>query len=105
VVAAVLDEHAIGAVAVAVSFYTLMSMVKIWNAGFWGEQAVAVAGGSSDHVPDRGGTGTVIAGPAVALAIVSVVLGVGAEWLYDLCRTAGELLADKSVYVDAVLGR
>jgi multicomponent Na+:H+ antiporter subunit D len=112
--------YVIAAVAIVVSLYTLTSMVKIWDGAFWGETVatapvspgwgVAVIAGASEDVPpspqplSRVGLAGLVA-PGLALAVISLLLGFGAEWFYELCRTAGEMLADKSTYVDAVLGR
>lgn len=139
-------QHLIGAVAVIVSFFTLLSMVKIWLGTFWGEdpfpsrprrpagQLAPVAGGSGDdrpplpddvtdagvvedasegagdgdatHVapPLRPASRAALIGPALTLAIVSLAAGLAGEGLYQLSETAGELMTDTSVYVEAVLG-
>lgn len=111
--------YLIAAIAVVTSLFTLASMVKIWDGALWGEapgpiatvmggRLAPVAGGSDDETsippPLSRRRFAGLAGPALLLAVVSLGLGFGAEWLHDLTRTAGELLADNSVYIDAVLG-
>ncbi len=119
-VAFVDGQWLIAGVAILVSLYTLTSMVKIWNATFFGDTAPAVAairvlpgwgrpaiaGGADD-----GGAGAVsrwgmvgLVGAPLTLAVISLGLGLGAEGLYRLSLAAGEMLADPSVYVDAILG-
>jgi multicomponent Na+:H+ antiporter subunit D len=112
-------QYLIGAVAVVVSLFTLLSMAKIWLGAFWGETPVltrrtaVVAGGAGDEPPPLPAarsaplplrTRVGLVGPALTLALVSLAAGFGAEWLYQLSETAGELIADKSTYIDAVLG-
>ncbi|MGC5628621.1 monovalent cation/H+ antiporter subunit D family protein [Georgenia sp. Z1344] len=58
-------------------------------------------------VPEDGGrrVGAALAAPAVALAAVTVALGLGGELLLGLSETAAQGLLDTSTYVEAVLGR
>jgi multicomponent Na+:H+ antiporter subunit D len=42
--------------------------------------------------------------PIAALAIVTVVIGLGAGWLFDLSMTAAAQLLDTAGYIKAVLG-
>jgi len=84
-------------VALAVSLLTLFSMTKLWNEAFWKEppegSAVATA-----RVP------WTLLGPVVALAAVTVAVGLGAGPVFDLSSRAAAQLADPSQYVRAVLG-
>jgi multicomponent Na+:H+ antiporter subunit D len=94
-----LDQYAAGGVAVAVSFVTLFSMVKIWNGVFWGERqrepqpAVVVT---------RPRAAALVA-PAAALAVLTVVIGLGAQGLWMLAESAASVLVDPTPYVRAVL--
>lgn len=88
--------HVAGAVAIVVSFLTLVSMAKIWTGAFWGE---------SPRVEPSPPRGAAIVAPAIALAGLAVVIGFGAEGLYRLSSTAAQGLTDVSGYVEAVLGR
>ena len=116
---------AAGAVAVVVSLFTLLSMVKIWNGVFWGDTADAVrtervlgpagvpvpAGGSDDQasVPD-GASGprtprwrvAALVAPSLAIGIATLVLGLGADWLLRLIEPAADALVDPSAYLEAV---
>jgi multicomponent Na+:H+ antiporter subunit D len=106
---------------VAVSLFTLLSMVKIWNGVFWGELAPRVAreptlvpagvivpsGGAGDRLPpagprpSRGRTIALIA-PSVVLGVGVVVLGLAAPWFVDLVEPAARTLLDPTPYLDAV---
>lgn len=115
--AAFLDAHpVVGAVAVAVSLFTLLSMVKIWGGAFWG--------GPAAHEPDPGtgqatsgqaGSGRTapavavnrramvgMVGPALLVGAATIVLGVGAQWLIDLVEPAARSLLDPTTYLTAV---
>ena len=99
----------VGGVAVAVSLGTLLSMVKIWNGVFWGAPVpVAAAGRAGDEpeapeAPPRIPVRLVL--PAVALTVLSLLLGLGADGLLTLsARAANGLLAPER-YVEAVLTR
>jgi multicomponent Na+:H+ antiporter subunit D len=101
-----------GGVAVAVSIFTLLSMLKIWNAVFWGEPPSS----GTDHPVGTGGQATALATenrvrirrtliiPSVLLALVTISLGLGAEILLPLAETAAQGLVDTTAYVQAVTG-
>ena len=114
-------EHWIaGAVAVVVSLFTLLSMVKIWNGVFWGERPAAPAHdpvGATLGVPvPAGGSGSIappspalsrwriagMVGPTLVVGAVVVVLGITAQPLIDLIVPAAEALVDPTVYIEAV---
>lgn len=115
------DHLVIGGVAVAVSFATLLSMLKIWNGVFWGARTEEVdrepAGARLGLVVPAGGAGgddppalrraagprvLALVTPALFVGVLVLVLGVGAGWFVDLVAPAGEALADPTAYLDAV---
>ncbi|MEV1291844.1 monovalent cation/H+ antiporter subunit D family protein [Pseudonocardia sp. NPDC049635] len=92
-------------VAIGVSVFTLLSMLKIWNGVFWGGDA---------PVPDpAGASGTVVAlrvpvrsvVPALALGGSSLLLGLAAEPLLAVSAAAAEGLFDTAAYTGAVGSR
>ena len=85
------------AVALAVSLLTLFSMTKLWNEAFWKEPPEGRAV-SAAPVP------WTLLGPVVALAAITVAVGLGAGPVFDLASRAAAQLADPSQYVRAVLG-
>jgi multicomponent Na+:H+ antiporter subunit D len=86
------------AVALVVGLLTLYSMTKIWNQAFW---AAPPSGRSLQ--PGGASLGAMVL-PIVALAAVTLTIGLWAEPFVALAeRSAAELL-DPSAYVQAVLG-
>ncbi len=84
------------AVALLVSFLTLFSMTKIWNAIFWGEPFVPLEQeAQSSRVP--------VPMFAATLALVAVTLGIAlsAGPLYDLSERAAVELIDRGPYLQA----
>ncbi|NED95806.1 monovalent cation/H+ antiporter subunit D family protein [Phytoactinopolyspora alkaliphila] len=106
-------EYLAAGVAVAVSLFTLLSMLKIWNSTFWGPDVPAGTADMAINDASKGGAMTTtrtrirrtLIIPGVVLALVTVSLGVGAEILLSLVETAAEGLVDTTRYVEAVIGR
>jgi multicomponent Na+:H+ antiporter subunit D len=92
-------DHGAATVAVAVSFLTLLSMVKIWNGVFWGKSPSASA--ETPAVSPR--RSAALVAPAAATAAVAVVLGIWAQALWVLAERAAIGLVDPAAYLQAVL--
>ncbi len=103
-----LGEFGAGAVAVIVSFFTLLSMIKIYDGVF--ADKVAAGAPAAPMAPAAtiadlsGGRRVALAIPGLFLAAVTVGVGFGAEGLLALSHRAAEVLVDPSLYVRAVLG-
>lgn len=101
---AALDAHRylITGLAVLVSLLTLVTMVKMWNGMFW----LSGNGSEEKNEPVRATTriAPTLAAPGLILALVSIVLGVGAQPLLSLSRRAAAGLVDTGPYVSAVMG-
>jgi multicomponent Na+:H+ antiporter subunit D len=95
--AAIDASYAAVAVAVAVSLFTLLSMIKIWSAVFWGKPNLAVT-----PTLGRANVRPLLAGPALALAAPSLLLGIAAQPLLTLATAAAGGLIDTAPYVQAV---
>lgn len=111
-----------GGVAVFVSLFTLLSMVKIWNGVFWGDLTEwsrnepnsarvglrpVPAGGAGDDEPPvrRAASNGRVAGmmaPALLVAAAVLVLGIAAQPLIELVTPAAEGLLDPTAYVETV---
>lgn len=125
--AAVLEtEYVVAGLAVVVSLFTLLSMLKIWNGAFWGgdpepAREAALVPGAAENLPDvtdptsdvlrRRGADVVpdplrvpwrLVLPGAALTLLSLSIGLGADVLLGLAQTAADGLVDPSRYVEAV---
>lgn len=82
-------------VLLASSLLVLLSVIRIFLYAFWGEegQTVAINKGSYRNMML----------PTVILVALSVVYGVGSEWVVPFMDNAAKMLMDPSVYVDAVM--
>jgi len=91
-------EWTILAVAVLVSLLTLFSIFKIWIAVFWRPRADA------EERPIRKAPALMIV-PTAVLAVLTLVIGLGAGPLYRLSDRAAADLVNPALYRDAVLGQ
>src|SRR5690606_11449381 len=82
--------------ALLASLLTLVSMLKIWLAAFW-RHAPETGIASAASPPIR--TMTALAG---VMTVVSLCIGLGAEWFLRAAATAIETLMDQHHYQDAV---
>lgn len=94
-------DYAIAAAALGVSLLTLYSMTKIWNEAFW--KPAPAPDAASPAEPSRFRAVAAFA-PSVALAALTVAIGLGAESLFGLAQGAADQLLDPAGYVRAVLG-
>ncbi|WP_054955341.1 Na+/H+ antiporter subunit D [Paenibacillus dakarensis] len=83
-------------VAVASSLIVLYSLIRVFIGAFWREDyLLPIRDQKKWH-----GTAYV---SVVGLFILVIVLGLGSEWVYSYAGQAGEVLANPSIYIDAVL--
>ncbi len=85
-------QPGIVAVSIVVSILTLMSMLKIYAAVFWGP-------GEPKRAPAR------LVIPAALLAAITVAVGLRAQVLSSLASTAAGHLTTRTTYVNAVMKR
>jgi multicomponent Na+:H+ antiporter subunit D len=103
-----IEQYAIVAVALAVSLLTLYSMTKIWAEAFWkadpleASDATALLGHAGGQTPPRPGLGFMLL-PIAVLAAMTVLIGLGAEPVFQLSLRAAEQLLDPAEYIRAVL--
>ncbi|MBM3451313.1 MAG: Na+/H+ antiporter subunit D [Armatimonadetes bacterium] len=101
------EAFPIVAVALAVSLLTLYSMVKIWSEAFW--KAAPAGAGPRDGGRSPGDAGArvspLLAAPVVALAALSLLMGLAADPLYAVADRAARQLRDPAIYIEAVLGK
>ncbi len=87
-------------VAFSVGLLTLYSMTKIWGEAFWKEKP------AERPVPDKLDAREIrwMVLPSLALAAMSIILGVGAEPFFLLAYATAEQLLNPNQYINAVLG-
>jgi multicomponent Na+:H+ antiporter subunit D len=92
--------YTVTAVALVVSLLTVFSMTKLWNEAFWKSRPGDRSGEAAEPAP----VPLQLIGPVVALAAITVAVGLGAGPVFNLASRAADQLADPSQYVRAVLG-
>ena len=90
-------DHVIGSIIIlASSLVVLLSVIRIFIYAFWGPQ--------KNELPVRDQrTYRQMMFPAIMLVLITVAYGVGAEWLMPYMTDAANVLADPSIYINAVL--
>ncbi|MDF0727397.1 Na+/H+ antiporter subunit D [Cytobacillus sp. S13-E01] len=78
------------------SLLVLYSVFKIFMNGFWGETKLQKS-------EEKGSTKGLLF-PCALLLVLSIVLGVGADWFYPYFYLAAETIMNPSIYIQAVLG-
>lgn len=89
------DEVVIVIIALLSSLLILYSIMKIFIKGFWGEKDASF---SSKRKSVKG-----FIGPIAFLLSLSVILGVGAEFIYPAIDSISTYLLDPDLYIDSVL--
>ncbi len=98
-----LEAYVICAIVLLVGLLTLFSMTKIWHEAFWKPRPVPRENPFAAAVVGRREMALLMT-PIVALASLTVAIGLYAEPLMDLSAQAAAQLLDPSDYVRAVLG-
>ncbi|WP_040513057.1 Na+/H+ antiporter subunit D [Gracilibacillus halophilus] len=88
-------EVTIAMISLLSSLLILLSVMRIFVRGFWGEKDESIQPNSKAA---RG-----FIAPIVFLLFFSVVLGVGAEWFYPGADAIGEYLMNPQDYIESVL--
>jgi multicomponent Na+:H+ antiporter subunit D len=94
-------HYVLAGVAAVVGLLTVYSMVKIWNEGFWKPQPAAATGETAAAVSPADAW---MLAPIVALAALTVLMGLSPEPLVQLARTAAGEILDPGGYVYTVIG-
>jgi multicomponent Na+:H+ antiporter subunit D len=94
------QQYIIALVALAVGMLTVFSMTKIWAAAFWKDRAednaapVAYLSRFEWRAYYR---------PVIALALLTICIGILAEPVFQLATQAAEQLSNPQIYIQAVL--
>jgi multicomponent Na+:H+ antiporter subunit D len=96
-----IHQYEMALVAAVVGLLTVYSMTKIWAEVFWKSAPQA------DHFSEAMRAPKSLAwmvAPITALALLTVIIGFGAEFVFQFAERAAEELIHPQYYVDAVLG-
>ncbi|MBB4285089.1 Na+/H+ antiporter subunit D [Roseospira goensis] len=98
------ELYIVAAVALVVGLLTIFSMSKIWLEAFW-KEAPAGTPAATGTVPALGAAATAaLLTPALALAAITVVIGLMPGPFFDAAQVAADHLVTPDAYVRAVLG-
>src|SRR5690606_14026014 len=89
------DEVVITIIALLSSLLILYSVMKIFIRGFWGEKD------DNKTYTKKVSAGFIM--PIVCLLVISVFLGLGAQFVYPAVDGIAEYLLDPQIYIDSVL--
>ena len=92
-----IERVGIVAIALGVGLLTLFSMTKIWNEVFWKNPPEPIS-----PAPSFSPLGWML--PVIALAAITVCVGVLAGPIFDLTMRTSEQLLNQEIYISAVLG-
>ncbi len=96
-------QYLIVVAALGVGLLTLFSMIKIWNEAFWKAPQRAMAEPVSFASVNAENTAGMLF-PIGFLALVTVLISIGAQGLFVLSMQAAEQLLTPSLYIETVLG-
>jgi len=94
-------RYVVVALALLVGLLTLFSMIKIWNEAFW-KAPKATTTAAVDHKEKTCVIGMLV--PIVMLAMITVLIGLGAQWLFFLSMESARQLLNSNSYIEVVLG-
>jgi len=90
--------HVFGSMIILLSsLVVLLSVIRIFIYAFWGDPTLVVLPKTNRSTYRK------MMMPAVALVVLSVLYGVGSEWLMPYMTDASNVLLQPSIYIDAVL--
>ncbi len=92
------------AVALIVGLLTLYSMIKIWNEVFWKAAPEGCEQREAPPYTHQGNSLVMYYLPIIGLALMTVLIGVAAQPIYELAEAAAEQLLNPVGYIEAVLG-
>ena len=97
------EQYAIAGTALVVGLLTLFSMTKIWAEAFWKPMPTEPVAETELSLLTPLQTRRLLM-PIGALAVLTVVIGLGAELVFTLATSAAEQLLHREGYIQAVMG-
>lgn len=98
------DRYWIVGTALGVSLLTLFSMIKIWTEVFWKPAPRSQTVGANPHERLLAGEAAGFLAPIMAMALLIIGLGIGAEPMMLVAQKGAAQLIDTREYIQAVLG-
>jgi multicomponent Na+:H+ antiporter subunit D len=92
-------QWAVAFVSVVVSIFTMMSMARLWQYGFWGEKPAIP---SPYPILASRRSQWLILSPIAFLIVLSLSIGLFTEPFFQLSRVAAEQVMDRQGYIEAV---
>jgi multicomponent Na+:H+ antiporter subunit D len=96
-----IHQYGIAFVAVVVGLLTVYSMTKIWAEVFW---KPAPQENHSLHVIIPRRSSAWMLAPIAVLALLTIIIGFGAEFVFNFAQQAAEELSHPQYYVNTVFG-
>jgi multicomponent Na+:H+ antiporter subunit D len=96
-----IHQYWLAVIAAVVGLLTVYSMTKIWGEVFW--KPAPEANYVADRLPARSISAWMLA-PVIALTALTIVIGIGAEFVFQFALQAAEELSHPARYVRAVMG-
>jgi multicomponent Na+:H+ antiporter subunit D len=96
-----IQQYWLAVVAALVGLLTVYSMTKIWGEAFW--KPAPDANRAAGPLPARSASAWMLA-PVTALTALTVIIGLGAEYICQFALQAAEELSHPALYVRAVMG-
>lgn len=87
------------------SFITMFVIARLWADAFWKNKPAAEADTTDDFKAMNWYNRSLLVAPVVALAAISLYIGLGAEHIMVLSKRIATDLKDTAPYIKAVLGR
>jgi multicomponent Na+:H+ antiporter subunit D len=91
-------QYFIIGVALVVSLMTLFSMTKVWNEAFWKPPK------DPQFADQQKSVSAWRWAPSITIVVFSVLLGLLANPIFEICQLAAAQLMDPTQYISAVLG-
>jgi multicomponent Na+:H+ antiporter subunit D len=95
------QQYWLALVAAAVGLLTVYSMTKIWAEVFW---KPAPQGTQTVQAPRFPSPSAWMLAPVAVLTGLTLVIGLGAEFVFQFAAQAAEDIANPALYVNSVLG-
>ncbi len=92
------QQYFIIGVALVVSLMTLFSMTKVWNEAYWKPAK------DPEVAEDQKSVSACRWVPSIVIVVFSVLLGLFANPVFEVCQQAAAQLMDPAQYISAVLG-